>query len=235
MTPSALCYDTTARIWGLEVVLTRLRLRHAALRFAAHGWQVTPGAWLRTSGTGRSGGTVRTGRFDCGRLGCPTTACHPALADWEQAASCDPVRIAEWWRYAPHGVLLPTGLAFDVLEVPAPLGARAVGSPAWRATGRGPVATTPTGRWMFFVGPGHPLVPELAGRLDVIRHARGSWVPAPPTRLVEGPVQWAVPPPAVAWRLPDGDQVQCAVRAAAGAAGPAAVARRVRMIGAPTS
>lgn len=178
------------------MVLARRRLRRAALRLAGRGWPVTPGAWLRAD------------RFDCGRLGCPTTACHPALAHWKQAASVDPDRIGHWWRSLPHGVLLPTGLAFDVIEVPAPLGARATGGRGWRGTARGPVATVPGGRWMFFVRPGAALLPELAGRLDLVRHSRDSWVPAPPTRLVDGPVRWAVPPAAVGWRLPDGYAVQ---------------------------
>ena len=74
--------------------------------------QVTPGACLARS------------RFVCGRAGCPTVGCHPALEDWEHGASADPARVATWWRDRPHGVLLPTGRAFDVLEVPAHLGRR---------------------------------------------------------------------------------------------------------------
>jgi hypothetical protein len=61
---------------------------------------------------------------------------------------------------------------------------------------------------MFLVRPGQQLLPELAGRLEVVRHGRGSWVPAPPTRLVDGPVRWSVPPARVDWRLPDGYQLQ---------------------------
>jgi bifunctional DNA primase/polymerase-like protein len=163
---------------------------------ASHGWPVTPGACLRTS------------RFDCGRPGCPTASCHPALDSWEQAASHDRVRVTDWWRYAPHSVLLATGLTFDVLEIPARLGRLAVTSPRWRDRLRGPVATLPPGRWMVVVAPGQPLLPELAGRLDVVRHGRGSWIPAPPTRLVEGAVQWRVSPANVDWRLPDGYDVQ---------------------------
>lgn len=160
---------------------------------------MTPGACLRAE------------RFDCGRPGCPTTACHPALEGWEAAASRDPRRVTGWWRYAPHSLLLPTGLAFDVLEVTAPLAARAARSPGWCGPVCGPVATIPTGstcRWMFLVRPGQQLLPELAGRLEVVRHGRGSWVPAPPTRLVDGPVRWRMPPSQVGWRLPDGDEVQ---------------------------
>lgn len=178
------------------MVLRRRRLRRAALRLAAGGWPVTPGACLRAN------------RFDCGRTGCPTTACHPVLDGWEQAASQDPARIMEWWRYAPHSILLATGGTFDVLEVSASLGTLVVGSRHWRGPVRGPVAATPTGRWMFLVRPGQRLCGQLAGQLSVVRHARGSWVPAPPTRLAEGPVRWTVSPSVVRWRLPDGEQVQ---------------------------
>lgn len=178
------------------MMLTRLRLRRAAIRLATRGWPVTPGAWLRA------------GRFDCGRLGCPTTACHPALEGWEQAASQDPSRIAAWWRYTPHSLLLPTGARFDALEVPAALGRFAVRSPLWSDRTCGPVIAMPTGRWLFPVRRGGTVSPELVRRLDVILHGRGSWIPAPPTRLAEGPVRWVVPPTRVRWQLPDGPALQ---------------------------
>lgn len=171
-------------------MFSRWRLRQAALTFAAHGWRVIPGACLATD------------RFDCGRPGCPTMTCHPALEHWEQAACRNSDRIAGWWRYAPHSVLLPTGDAFDVLEVPAPLGVLVAASSRWHGPARGPVAATPAGRWMFLIQPGQPLPPELARRSDVVRHTHGSWVPAPPTRLADGPVRWIVSPQETAWRLP---------------------------------
>lgn len=202
------------------MILSRLRLQRAALRLAAHGWPVTPGACLRTDRApgltpplessapfGFPALRARTRRFDCGRPGCPTTTCHPALDGWEQAASRDRTRVADWWRYAPHSVLLATGVTFDVLELPERLGRLLVSSAGWRRL-RGPVATIPTGRWMFLVSPGELLLPELAGRLDVVRHGRGSWIPAPPTRLMEGQVRWHVSPAEVRWRLPDGYEVE---------------------------
>ncbi|MEU4427421.1 bifunctional DNA primase/polymerase [Actinoplanes sp. NPDC024001] len=176
--------------------LDRVRLRRAALRYAEHGWPVTPGSYL----TGH--------RFHCDRPGCPITGCHPALDTWAESASGDPARITGWWRHRPHAVLLTTGESFDVLEVPAPL--------ARRAHGLGPAAVTATGRWMLMVRPGRPLCPELERRLDVIRHGVGSWIPAPPSRMVEGPVRWAVPPEQVGWRLPDAEMVQERIAAALG-------------------
>jgi hypothetical protein len=185
-------------------LIDHVRLRRAALGYSEHGWDVTPGACLAGA------------RFTCGRPGCPTTGCHPALEHWEDAATTDPRRIASWWRTRPYTVLLATGRAFDVLEVPAHLGLRALGlarlhghvlGPA-RLRVSGPVAMTPTGRWMFLVRPGDPLRPELDCQLDVVRHGPGSWIPAPPTRMPEGTVQWAVNPAEVRWQLPDSYAVQ---------------------------
>ncbi|MFB9236120.1 bifunctional DNA primase/polymerase [Plantactinospora siamensis] len=182
--------------------LERTRLRRVALRYAGHGWDVTPGAFLARD------------RFVCGRVGCPTTGCHPAIEDWERSASADPARVAAWWRVRPYGVLLATGRAFDAIEVPAYLGQRVLDAtrPYARAEtaaeGRGPVAVTPGGRWIFLVSPGEPLRPELDQCLYVIRHGFGSWIPAPPTRLAEGVVRWAVAPEETRWRLPDPYSVQ---------------------------
>jgi len=197
--------------------LDRLGLRRAALRYAAHGWAVTPGACL----TGH--------RFSCGRPGCPIMMCHPAVESWEDEATTDPARIAGWWRRRPHTVLLATGGAFDVLEVPAALGLRVLGATrlvsgvlgAQRSDARGPVAVTAAGRWMFLVRPGEPLRPELDHRLDVVRHGRGSWVPAAPSRMLEGPVRWAVPPERTQWRLPAAEIVQGMLADALGSLGSA--------------
>jgi hypothetical protein len=184
--------------------LERVRLRRVAVRYATHGWEVTPGACLARH------------RFVCGRAGCPTTGCHPALEEWEGAASSDPARVATWWRARPHSVLLATGHTFDVLEVPAYLGRHVLEATRPHAgvtipghdQVRGPVALTPGGRWMFLIRPGDPLRPELDQCLYVVRHGPGSWIPAPPTRLPEGTVRWVVPPEAARWQLPDSYAVQ---------------------------
>jgi hypothetical protein len=181
-----------------------IRLRRAALRYSGHGWDVTPGACL----TGN--------RFTCERPGCPTVGCHPALERWEEAATCDTVRIGDWWSILPHTVLLATGRSFDALEVPAHLGLRVLGLARLhghvlgprRLRVAGPLAVTPTGRWMFLVRPGDRLRPELDGQPDVLHHGPGSWIPAPPTRLPEGRVRWAVTPDEVHWQLPDSYAVQ---------------------------
>jgi hypothetical protein len=208
----------------------RVRLRRAALRYAAHGWPVTPGACLAGD------------RFSCERIGCPIMSCHPALDSWADAASTDADQVNHWWRHRPHTVLLATGWAFDVLEVPGSLGLRALGTAELHADvlgaahedALGPVAVTAAGRWMFLVRPGRALRPELDHRLDVVRHGRGSWVPAVPTRMPGGPVRWAVPPERTQWRLPDPAAVQAlltdalgALRTAAGASARPRVPRQL--------
>ncbi|GIE96703.1 bifunctional DNA primase/polymerase [Paractinoplanes rishiriensis] len=177
--------------------LDRIRLRRAAIRYAEHGWPVTPGARL----TGH--------RFLCGRPGCPIMTCHPALESWEDSASTDLGRVHSWWRHGAYTVLLATGWRFDVLEVPASLGLRVLGTSRLLGAGAlGPVAVTAAGRWMFLTRPGSPLRSELDHRLDVVRHGLGSWIPAPPTRMLEGPVRWAVRPERTQWRLPEAEVVQ---------------------------
>lgn len=176
--------------------LRQARLRRAAVRYAAHGWDVVPGA-------------VRCGdRFRC-VTECPTTACHPDWMAWEQTASRDAEWVAALWANRPRAILLATGRCFDVLDVPAFLG---VG--VERGAGSGPVAVTGAGRWMFLVRPGARLCPELAERADVVLHGRRSWIPAPPTRTLEGRVRWLVDPEEVSWRLPDAGEVQARLASA---------------------
>ncbi|MGH3716601.1 MAG: bifunctional DNA primase/polymerase, partial [Micromonosporaceae bacterium] len=109
-------------------------------------------------------------RFLCDRAGCPTSGCHPAYEDWLDTASCEQLSVVTWWAHRGHSVLLATGAGCDVIEVPA-----ALGEPALEQLGdaAGPVAVTPTGSWLFFVRPGEGLRPELAERLDVLRHTSG--------------------------------------------------------------
>jgi hypothetical protein len=164
-------------------------LRRSAVQCAAHGWPVIPGACLVGD------------RFSCGP-GCRTIGCHPSSGHADGAplavgglALCDRPLVESVWRQTPHAVLLSTGVAFDVIEAPAWLAATI----AHRAR-LGPVALTPTGRWMFLVRPGGALHPELAALPDVLLHAEGSWIPAPPTATPQGRVRWIVSPDEVDWR-----------------------------------
>jgi len=121
---------------------------------------------------------------------------------WEQSATCDTQAITECWRETPHTILLPTGDQFEALDVPAYIGA-----PAGH-TVQGPVAVTPTGRWMFLVRPGGRLHIDLVQHHDVVLHTEGSWIPAPPMRTPRGRVRWTVAPHETGWQVPDIRTVQ---------------------------
>lgn len=182
--------------------LQRALLRRAAVEYARNAWPVAPGAYAVGD------------RFMCDRIGCPIHTCHPAFEDWQHAASANPGQVATQWSRRGHSVLFPTGAAFDVIEAPASLGEPAVARLA--PSDRGPVAVTPTGRWMYLVLPGDGLRPELAERLDVVLHSEGSWVPAPPTRYPEGLVRWRISPAAVGWKVPYTYRIQRALVEAQG-------------------
>lgn len=188
--------------WAMRT-LDRPRLGRAAARYATRGWDVVPGAFFAGA------------RSRCDDPGCPTVGCHPASGLWQEMATHDPALVEAWWRHTPYAVLLPTGRTFDVIEVPAYLGRAALGL---RARPPGPVAVAASGRWMFFVRRGDGLRPELASRVDIVLHGRGSWVPAPPTREPIGRSRWEVSPVVVGWRLPRSYVIQeLLIRASGGA------------------
>jgi Bifunctional DNA primase/polymerase, N-terminal len=182
----------------------RTVLRRAAQRYADQGWRVLPGAALIND------------RYVCGPL-CPTVACHPAVDSWEAVATSDSADVDNWWGDLPFSVLLATGGTFDVIDVPARFGAAAA---RVNSRGSGPVAVSPAGRWMFFVGSGAMLRPELSAQLDVVLHGADSWVPAPPTRTPAGRIRWEISPSSVDLRLPDAHAVQNVLVSALRPSGP---------------
>jgi len=190
--------------------LHRSLLKRAALRYVSYGWDVVPGAYL----TGD--------RFHCGRHNCPTVACHPALPGWEEQASHDGRTVAKWWSQLPYTILLPTGRAFDALEVPAALG------PGIAAGVDGPVIASPDGHWFFLVRAGDGLRPELQQpHLGVLLHGLGSWIPAPPQRQQGGRVRWQVRPEDCPGPLPDSYAVQRAALTALVGPGDRAVQQKL--------
>ncbi|GGM90493.1 bifunctional DNA primase/polymerase [Dactylosporangium sucinum] len=187
------------------VAWERFKLRRAAAEYAAHGWPVRPGSFL-------VGRRARARRFHCGEPGCRTVACHPTRLPPTTAADV----VAGYWRVHPYTVLLPTGRAFDILEVPAALGRAALLGDGFVAA-RGPVAVTPGDRWMFLVLPGHGVLPELSQQPGVVLHGQGSWVPAPPSPQFGGRVRWELPPDAHGWRPAEPYAVQALMLDAIGA------------------
>lgn len=179
-------------MWApLRQNLLRIKLRHAAQAFADQGWAVTPGGYFNGQ------------RMACDRPTCWATSCHPLLPDWEVTTAL----VGQWWDDKPHSVLLPTGRTFDAIEVPALVGC------SMRGIG-GPIMITPQGHWIFLVRPGAPLREELKEREDLVHHGLGSWIPAPPTVLPEGPLRWHLSPRQVGWQLPDSGEAQRALLSA---------------------
>jgi hypothetical protein len=136
-----------------------------------------------------------------------------ARHEWDVVSGAVPPGRRIIWNQ-DGSVLLATGRRFDVIEVPTRLGYTAHTLLSYRGT-RCPTSVTPSGRWMFFVATGAVLRPELAGRLDVIRHSAGSRVPAPPTRYPTGRVRWVQPPALSGWAPADPEAVQRALTTAA--------------------
>ena len=104
------------------------------------------------------------------------------------------------------GLLLATGTALDVLEVPAACG-RDVCAKLRESGSVVPVAATPTGRWWFPVTPGAALPAELREREDVVLHTAGATVLAPPSETPDGWVHWRVAPALTGYRLPYADVI----------------------------
>lgn len=182
--------DTWRNAFGTE-------LRAEAIGFAWHGWPVVPG-------------TFPQGSEWIGRPDAPQHGPVPVHDDWVQQAEADPAHTAALWSGPPFTLLLATGIAFDVLDVPAELGRRV----ACELRGAGlpvPIAATPDGRWFFPVlsnGVLHPLLDTQSG---VLLRGAGDWVPLPPSPFVPGVVHWRVKPEVCGWRVPPLDDVQHAV------------------------
>ena len=109
-------------------------------------------------------------------------------------------------------LLLITGRALDVLEVPAATGRRMC---AYLRDGGSvvPVAATDSGTWWFPMSAGAELPVGLAGA-GVVLHGAGDAVLAPPSQVPDGWVHWRVAPALVGYRVPPADVIfQAAVDA----------------------
>lgn len=169
------------------------------------GWAVVPGARaLRTDGRVEC---------SCGSRVCPAPGAHPLDAGVEVPAGAGLEEACEVWAQLPGAaLLLPVGRTFDVLEVPAGAGRRALVRLERMGLPLGPVAVTPDDRAWFLVAPGAASeLPRLLYRmgwddagLDLRCLGRGDHITAPPSDLGGlGRVQWLRPPtPECAGRLP---------------------------------
>jgi hypothetical protein len=119
-------------------------------------------------------------------------------------------------EYVDHGwpvveqsttsLLLVTGAAMEVLEVPAACG-RQVCAQLRDAGAVVPVAATPTGSWWFPVTPRGVLTPELREADGVVLHTAGAAVLAPPSQVPDGWVHWRVAPALTGYRVPAADLI----------------------------
>jgi hypothetical protein len=103
-------------------------------------------------------------------------------------------------------LLLVTGTALDVLEVPATVG-RFICAQLRDAGSVVPVAATPTGSWWYPITAGAQLPAELRGVPGVVLHTAGVAVLAPPSEVPDGWVHWRVAPGLVGYRLPAADSI----------------------------
>jgi Bifunctional DNA primase/polymerase, N-terminal len=183
----------------VEAVLRRGRRRAvermavAAAEYAALGWPVCPGAY--PPDRPHHGEAPRA--CSCDRIGCPAPGAHPMSPAWQVQATADPGLVETWWTARPRAnVILVTGRAFDVLDVPATAGTAALAMMDRSAVRPGPVAISAGNRAHFFVATrGAPAdedewwschldcEPEVDFQVAALRwHCRDSYVLAPPSR-----------------------------------------------------
>ncbi|MFJ8001377.1 bifunctional DNA primase/polymerase [Streptomyces sp. NPDC096310] len=192
----------TARIPGQRGDL----LLDSAVRYAEERhWEVFPGTRLVPVTGGE--------RCSCERTECPSPGAHATGPDWAALATGSPAAVRRLWSKQPGAsVLLPTGRAFDVLDVPESAGFLALARMERMSLTLGPVACTPDRRMVFFVLTGGAAKADALVRklgwdpeaVDLVARGEGHYVAAPPTRVGgRGAVQWVCgPTPANRW-LPD--------------------------------
>lgn len=198
------------------------RLVLAASGYAALGWPVCPGAHLRGRQPKerqardrvpqqRQPPSANAGRAcSCDRVGCPAPGAHPLSLAWKMQASADPAVVGQWWTERPEAtILLVTGRSFDVLDIPAEAGLRAIRRLERDGIRSGPVAISAMERALFFVWTRAAdadedewwschldcepdVLPEVTG---LRWHCRDSYVVAPPSRLSNGTAaRWLTEP-----------------------------------------
>ncbi|MGW4384024.1 bifunctional DNA primase/polymerase [Kitasatospora sp. NPDC004531] len=195
----------------------RLSLLAEAVRCAEERhWEVVPGAWLLDA----DGAAVRC---SCGDPRCALPGAHPVGADWGLLASVGSAVVRGWWTEHPEAsILLPTGRAFDVLDVPEVAGCLALARMERTGVQLGPVLAAPAApgrrgrRLHFLVLPGAVAkLPELLrqvgcvpGGLDLVARGEGDWVVAPPSRFGgHATALWARPPTLLNRWLPDATEL----------------------------
>lgn len=168
-------------------------------------WHVVPGTSLELVDDRE--------RCSCGAADCASPGAHPTGPDWAERATGSAAGARRLWAPAPGAsVLLPTGRAFDALDVPETAGYHALARLERQGVALGPVLRTPTQRLVFLVRPGAadaiPVALRASGwspaALELVAHGAGDYLPAPPTRLGSGGrVLWVRQPTAANRWLPE--------------------------------
>ncbi|MFI2212004.1 bifunctional DNA primase/polymerase [Streptomyces sp. NPDC020141] len=202
-------------------------LDHAVRYAEERHWDVFPGTWLEAV-DGKE-------HCSCGDTSCETPGAHAAGPDWSSRATGSATAVRRMWDEHPRAsILLPTGRAFDVLDLPESAGFLALARLERMELPLGPVACTPDRRMLFFVLPGASAkAPDLIrglgwapSSLDLVARGEGHYVIAPPTRVGgRGAAQWARKPTSANRWLPDADEL---ISPLAYACGREAVAARTR-------
>lgn len=184
-------------------------LEHAVWYAEERHWDVLPGTWIEFY--------EGVPYCSCAMPGCEAPGAHPAGRGWEARATGVGAAARRLWSADPQAsVLLPTGRAFDIVEVPEAEGHLALTRMERMGITLGPVSCSPLGRLLFFVLPGGaaktPAVLRQLGlppdAVDLVARGEGDVVPAPPTRIVgRGPVQWVRRPTAAHRWLPDAEEL----------------------------
>ncbi|WNI23196.1 bifunctional DNA primase/polymerase [Streptomyces sp. ITFR-16] len=186
------------------------QLLDAAVRYAEERhWDVCPGTWLESDGG--------TQRCSCGETGCAAPGAHPTRADWAGRATGSGAAARRMWTQNPGAaILLPTGRAFDAVDVPEAAGFLALARMERMSLPLGPVTRTPDRRMQFFVLPGaaakvEGLVRKVgwnAASIGLRAIGEGHYVTAPPTRVGgSGVVQWARSPSTANRWLPEVEEL----------------------------
>jgi len=133
-----------------------------------------------------------------------TASPHPASQYGDLTPTQDEATVLRWWRRGPEApILLPAGLSFDLLDVPAYGAAEALSRLDATGYRLRPIAQTSQGRLLIWVVPGARVLDEITtrrrwpyGDLDLHCHGVGAYVPAPPsfgTRWLEPPTPYGHP------------------------------------------
>ncbi|MFF2010252.1 bifunctional DNA primase/polymerase [Streptomyces sp. NPDC058195] len=185
-------------------------LLDAAVQYAEERhWDVCPGTWLEA--------VEGAERCSCGDTGCAAPGAHPAGPDWAGRATGSGAAARRMWSRRPKAsILLPTGHAFDTIDVPESAGFMALARMERMDLPLGPVTHSPDRRVHFFVLPGaaakvEGLVRKLgwqASAIDLSARGDGAYVTGPPTRVGGyGTVQWVRRPTAANRWLPDAEEL----------------------------